>query len=178
MKIFFQITLALLLSYFTFQLFAADSYPWIFLDNVNLLIHEAGHLIVGLFNGFGSPIFTIFAGTLFQLSMPIVFGDYFFLRREMNGVIFCLFWLGDSLINIGVYMKDAVDQLLPLVGNDVVHDWQYIFSHYQQLLNAQIYGNTTMFLGYALVSLATLTAFGVVIIEALRTNSSPPPRRC
>ena len=39
----------------------------------------------------------------------------------------CLFWLGESLLNVSVYAGDAVRQALPLVGGGE-HDWTYLLT--------------------------------------------------
>ena len=48
---------------------AYDPYQWHLIDGVNLVIHEAGHLIFSPFGEF----MTIAGGSLFQVIMPALF---------------------------------------------------------------------------------------------------------
>jgi hypothetical protein len=96
---------------------------WCFLDLVNLAFHEAGHLF---FSPFGSTVHYL-GGTLGQLLVPAGLAVYFVVRqRQPIGAAFCLWWSGESLINISVYMADARALALPLVGGGD-HDWNELF---------------------------------------------------
>jgi len=94
---------------------------FLFLDNVNLPFHEFGHLF---FSILGETI-GIWGGTLMQLLIPFSILVYFYISRETGGVFFCAFWLGENLLNIGVYINDARSLALPLVGGGE-HDWNII----------------------------------------------------
>lgn len=109
--------------YFLYCLY--EPYEWRLLDGVNLLIHEAGHPIFGIFGEF----MMVLGGTLMQLIMPIAFIIYFFRERQFfSGSLVC-FWLGHSLINVSIYAADAAAMNLPLIGNgDRIHDWNYMLS--------------------------------------------------
>ena len=97
---------------------------WVFLlDHVNLALHEAGHPLVGILSGHLS----VYGGTLFQILFPILFVRHFRQRRHSVGWAASWVWLGENLMNVGRYMKDARVQQLPLVGGGD-HDWTEIFS--------------------------------------------------
>ena len=93
------------------------------IDNVNLPIHETGHLV---FAPFGELI-TALGGTLFQLIVPAVFIAYFIRRRDQFAASVALWWLAENCWNIAVYVGDAQAQLLPLVGGGE-HDWAFILA--------------------------------------------------
>ena len=96
-------------------------YTWI--DNADLVIHEAGHFFFILFGKF---IYTL-GGTLMQILLPSLIIWYFWKNRYRTGAQVGLLWLGQNLINISVYAADARAQSLPLLGgNKVYHDWTYI----------------------------------------------------
>lgn len=104
--------------YFTLN---RGTYTWI--DNADLVIHEAGHLFFFIFGRF---MYTL-GGTLMQIIIPSLIGWYFFRNEYRTGVQFSLLWLGQNFINISVYAADARSQKLPLLGgNSVYHDWHYI----------------------------------------------------
>ena len=66
-------------------------------------------------------------GTLFQLFVPAMLVVYFVIRRgEPSGSAFCFWWIGESLINVSIYMADARELNLPLVGGGD-HDWNELF---------------------------------------------------
>lgn len=95
------------------------------IDNVDLVIHEAGHLF---FKFFGNYIYTL-GGTLMQIILPSIILFYFFRNEYRTGMQFSLLWLGQNFINISVYAADAQARRLPLLGgNKVYHDWHYLLS--------------------------------------------------
>jgi hypothetical protein len=97
------------------------NYSWI--DNADLVIHEAGHFF---FMFFGKFLYTA-GGTLMQIILPSIIGWYFFRNNYRTGVQFSAFWLGQNFINISVYAADARARKLPLLGgNKVYHDWHYM----------------------------------------------------
>ena len=57
---------------------AYDPYQWHLIDGVNLVIHEAGHLIFSLLGEF----MMIAGGSLFQVIMPAVFVGYFWYHSK------------------------------------------------------------------------------------------------
>jgi len=102
---------------------AYDPSRWHLIDGVNLIIHEAGHII---FMPFGEFIM-IAGGSLFQVLVPAVFAGYFFYRQQLYSAALVLFWVGESLLNVSVYAGDAVSMQLPLLGGqDSIHDWNYM----------------------------------------------------
>ncbi len=116
-----------------------------FLDNVDLVAHEAGHMF---FSWFGQ-LMQVAGGTIGQLFVPIAFTVYFFLRREFFSSSVTLFWTGQNLFNISVYVKDAQTMALPLVsvggGEDTIHDWHYLLSrfgllHWDRQIGGLVYG--------------------------------------
>lgn len=103
-------------------------YTWI--DNADLVIHEAGHLVFMIFGRF---IYTC-GGTLMQIILPSLIAFYFFKNNYRTGVQISLLWLGQNLINISVYAADARAQRLHLLGGShVYHDWHYILSSLNML---------------------------------------------
>ncbi|MFZ3089612.1 MAG: hypothetical protein WA240_03220 [Nitrospirota bacterium] len=100
-----------------------DKDNFLILDYVNLSFHEFGHLFFGIF---GRTI-GIWGGTIAQLLMPSMVLVSFWRRRETSGVAFSIFWIGENLLNISVYINDARSRLLPLVGGGE-HDWYIILS--------------------------------------------------
>ncbi|MGA2813835.1 MAG: zinc ribbon domain-containing protein, partial [Candidatus Acidiferrum sp.] len=85
--------IAWLVCYSLFLIYAlTDSSGFLFLDYVNLIIHEGGHLV---FSPFGYTI-TILGGTLGELLAPLLCGLYFFWQREVAATAFCSFWFFEN----------------------------------------------------------------------------------
>jgi hypothetical protein len=92
-------------------------------DNFNLVIHEAGHI---LFIPFGQ-FMTIAGGSLFQVIVPATFAAYFYYQKKHFSSALVLFLVGESLLNVSVYAGDAVLMELPLLGgDDSIHDWNWM----------------------------------------------------
>jgi hypothetical protein len=121
--------MAWLVFYFVFLLYALlDRSGFLFIDNANLIVHEAGHL---LFSYLGETLM-ILGGTIFELFVPFALAISFAYRRQLAGTAFCAFFFFENFLYIGTYMADARAQELPLVtvgdADYVEHDWFHIFS--------------------------------------------------
>ena len=100
---------------------------WIpLLDSINLVFHEAGHPLFGMF---GSDTLQFLGGTLMQVLVPLMVGASFWLKRQPLGTAIAGFWVGENALNIARYMADARTQLLPLVGGGE-HDWGTLFARW------------------------------------------------
>jgi hypothetical protein len=119
-----------------------------FLDGVNLAFHEAGHLFL---LPFGQALHFL-GGTLAQLAVPAAAALHFRARGDRFAAAICWLWLGESGMNVAVYMADARAQALPLVGGGV-HDWLWLLSKTGLLAHCE-----------ALGSLLHLGASGVVAV--------------
>lgn len=93
------------------------------IDDLNLVFHEAGHLIFGIF-GYTPGLW---GGTLGQLLMPLICAGVFLWRRWYVSVAVILLWFFQNFFNIAVYAGDARAQVLPLLGGGK-HDWATILT--------------------------------------------------
>ena len=127
---------------------------WTFLDNVDLIIHEAGHFIFGIF---GNELLAIAGGTLLQILMPFAFVIYFFLTGQKFSGALTMFWLGQSFLNVSVYAHDAVQRKLPLLGGDgSIHDWNYLIRHLNLLQSTDLVAGAIHNLGIAIIFMAMI----------------------
>lgn len=102
----------------------AVSQPWVrFVDDTNLIFHEAGHAIFGFFG----EIVALLAGSVFQVLLPLSIAVAFSLKRDWLGALVMLWWVGENMIGVGRYVADASKQALPLLGGE--HDWALLFAH-------------------------------------------------
>jgi hypothetical protein len=97
------------------------------MDLVFVPIHEGGHL---LFRFFGESL-AVAGGTILQLSVPLMLATFFIFHRQILGTAFCVFFFFEQFLPVATYMADARAQELPLLtvgdGDDVIHDWAYLF---------------------------------------------------
>lgn len=108
---------------------ASNAVAGSFLHGVNLVFHEAGHVV---FSPFGRFLGTL-GGTLGQLLMPVVCMLVLLLQtRDAFGAAMALWWLAESFMDIAPYINDARALNLVLLGGvtgrDVedYHDWEFI----------------------------------------------------
>jgi len=125
-----------------------------FLDNVDLPIHETGHLV---FRPFGE-FMTIAGGSLFQVIVPLVFFGYFAWRRQFYSAAIVALWVGQSIINVYVYAADAVVMQLVLTSGFTgsegsFHDWNYLLTATGLLSSTKTVAGIIRFVG-------TLTILG------------------
>jgi len=101
---------------------------FLFIDLVNLVVHEGGHLLFGwLGSGLG-----LWGGTILQWLVPLLLAAYFFVQRQTTAFVFCLFFFFENWLYTATYMADARAMALPLVtvGDPEFreHDWNTIFT--------------------------------------------------
>jgi hypothetical protein len=120
--------------------------PFSLLDNVNLPIHETGHLV---FAAFGEQV-TALGGTLFELMVPLAFAISFLVRGDRHAASVMLWWVGENCVYIGHYMSDAVVQQLPLVGGGE-HDWGFLFGEWNVLAYSERIGHDAKLVGGAMM---------------------------
>jgi endogenous inhibitor of DNA gyrase (YacG/DUF329 family) len=102
-----------------------------FLHNVNLLFHEAGHV---LFRPFGE-FMTILGGSLLQIIVPLLVTLVFLLKeRNTFGAASGLWWTGQNFMDVAPYINDARARQIPLLGGGdgsdrpAMHDWYNILT--------------------------------------------------
>jgi hypothetical protein len=128
-----------------FLYYSQTSGDWHFLDNVNLIIHEAGHPLFSFFGRF----MHILGGSLLQVAIPVVFAGYFFFQRQYFSSSLVLFWVGQNIINVSVYAADAQKMALPLLGGDTAgHDWHNMLSMHGLLSYTDIIAQLIYYLGF------------------------------
>ena len=123
-----KLILAILLSIY-FLWIASDPMQGSFLDNVDLAIHETGHLLFRVLGEFMG----IAGGSLFQVIFPAAFVGYFIRQRSYYSAAIVLFWVGQSILNVWVYAADAVVMQLVLTSGFTgsegsFHDWNYLLT--------------------------------------------------
>lgn len=143
-----------------------DTHRW--LDDLDLAIHEAGHLLFA----FGGTFLTALGGTLLQLLGPLVFALYFHRRGDRHAVTVLLWWLGQNCWNISVYVRDARSQALPLLGGGE-HDWSYLLGELGLLARDQALADLVRLIGVVLYGLSVVLGW-MTLRDAPAVKTSDP----
>ena len=136
-----------------------------FLQNVNLAVHETGHLV---FTPLGE--FMHFAGgSIFQLLVPLAFVAYFLRRGDQHAATVALWWEATNWWYVAVYVDDAQRLQLDLVGGGE-HDWAYLLGelgkvHASAEIAARVHAVGTVLLVVATI-FGVLTATRAAVREA------------
>ena len=141
------------------------------LEQVNLGIHEAGHLIAVLL----PPAAMAAMGSIAQVAVPLAIAAYFLAHGERLGAGLCLAWAGTSARDVSVYIADAPYERLQLIGGE--HDWARVLgpSHCDCLNRAGDIAGAVRGAGFVLVMAGVVVcALGPVLAGAARQQ---PARR-
>jgi len=145
-----------------------------FLHAILLPFHESGHYLI--FRWFGQFIMTL-GGTLGQHLMPIVLGGALLIQKRDTFGAAIFFWLlGFSTIDMAVYMYDAFDPKLILLGGGTgadsdAHDWQNTFDDLGLLGRARGIGLLFGALGVAMMLAGLAWAARVLWLQKARTGA-------
>lgn len=126
-----------------------------FIHNIDLPIHEFGHLFFGII--FGNGVMMFAGGNLFQTIFPIIMTLGFVFKKDHFATGVCSVWVGETIIDASYYISDATNRELPLItGDPDTHDWFNVLSDLNILhLDTKI-GKFVFFIG------ALLMIFGIV----------------
>ncbi len=132
-----------------------------FIHGIDLAIHGAGHT----FALFLPRFLYVLAGSALQVLLPAVCAWTFLKQRQPGSFAVALFWTGESVTDVAIYMADAKKRALPLLGGDPTgHDWNYLLGQLGLLNWAQALGRLTFGLGIVMV----MIAFSILTNETYR----------
>lgn len=86
---------------------------------IDLAIHEAGHVATYVL----PDLATAMAGSVVQVFVPLLIAVHLSWRREPLSALLCLAWAGTSAHDVSVYIADAPEERLELIGG--MHDWAF-----------------------------------------------------
>ncbi|MCZ6877772.1 MAG: zinc ribbon domain-containing protein, partial [Acidobacteria bacterium] len=137
----------------------SPSFTHFIIYNVNLVFHEAGHMIFRPLGRF----MTILGGSLLQVLVPLLC-TVVFLTRYLDpfAASVTLWWTGQSLIDLGPYINDARAQQMVLLGGfsgqdrPGYHDWNNLLGQLVWLSLDHTLANLVHYAGSALIILSLL----------------------
>ena len=169
-----RLTLLIIVFFYSFSVikltingFNDPDIPFSFLHNVDLIFHEAGHLI---FSFFGDLIAAL-GGTMMQLLIPMICMYVLLVKsKDPFGGSICFWWIGENFLDISIYMNDAERMWLPLLGGRFghsspygVHDWNYILNELNVLEYCQIFSKAVFVFGLLIMIVSMIWALILLI---------------
>jgi hypothetical protein len=147
---FWKLAITFLAAWYFFD-YAMHPKEHYFIDGVNLIFHEAGHIIFGIFGNF---VF-IAGGSIFQVLVPLICSATLAYQYQYFSASLVLFWVGESIINVSIYAGDAIVMRLELLGGDNVgHDWHNMLSMLGLLSYTDIIAGIIYWAGVVVLCLA------------------------
>lgn len=131
---------------------------------VNLVFHEAGHMIFIFFGRF----MHLLGGSLLQCLIPVIVMVQFLRQKDNLSAVFGFWWLGVNFIDVAPYIYDAWDRKLVLVGggtgrdNPEGHDWYNLLQMMNSLDSYAEIANFTARLGQLILILSFL--WGAILL--------------
>lgn len=130
-----------------------------FMHNINLVFHEAGHVVFRLFGNF----MMILGGSLFQILVPLMLALALLIKNHDNfGAAIGVWWMGQSMIDVAPYIDDARSLSIPLLGGGTgmdrpgIHDWHNILLDLHMLSWDHTIANSVMLVGKILIVVSLL----------------------
>jgi hypothetical protein len=118
------------------------------LDLVNLIFHEAGHVLLI----WAGETVTLLGGSLFQLLVPAACIAAFLRRADRYAAGIVALWLGQSFAGVAAYIRDAPTRNLELItGDPDTHDWWQLLGGWGALSLADPLARAVLFLALASV---------------------------
>jgi len=175
----FEIIFLLLLGYLSLYLATDYQTPhgrhdmpfivWV-IDTIDLFIHEGGH---GVFHIFGQFLYVL-GGSLIQFIIPTATIIVFLRTSGPRSLMATLYWLGQNMINVSIYIADAPKQQLTLISRHAIHDWRWLCGSMGIMDSAEDLAAVVAVLG----TISLLGAIGVTVYYIffdIRLEFFPPP---
>ncbi len=163
----FRVGVTVVLAVYGIAILAAPG-SWSVIDNINLPVHETGHLI---FAPFGDTL-QLLGGTLLQLLFPLAFAAYFTMHGDEHGASVSIWWVGQNFVNVSTYMADAHPTSLSLAGG-VDRDWNILFADWGVLSHAAQYAQLAHGFGFLVMLVATVWG----VFDVIDTRQQAPAAR-
>lgn len=154
-----RVVLLVAMAFFSGQIFLNSYSAWVvqFLHNLNLPVHEAGHVVFGIF---GNKFVTSLGGSLFQVIMPLVFCFALWIKpRDILGASVGLWWAFENVVDVAEYIGDALPMKLPLINGVTgaespygFHDWNYLLCEMGKIIyydDIEKAANVIAYLGFS-----------------------------
>jgi hypothetical protein len=135
-----------------------------------LPLHEGGHF---LFMFFGRTLYVL-GGSFWQIVFPLLW-FIIALRQRSQVFPFALFWVGENMMDVSLYIRDAPHRILPLLGGDKSgHDWYYLLSQWGAMDSADTMADI-LFYGGIIVCIGAIGTGVVLAVTSFIRSGRPAP---
>jgi len=177
-----RLVLAVALAWLAFSAFHGDDGYVPLLGDIDLAIHEFGHM---LFMPFGIPFLgrtmVILGGSLTQVAFPLLFVEYFLRKREDGrrrdafAAMVCLWWSSINLLDVAIYCADSrAGELMLLDGltgkESDGHDWNNLLTGWGLLEQDTVIARWMR----AIAALVCMASLAVAVWSALQLPRERP----
>jgi len=146
-----------------------------FVHRVDLIFHEAGHMIFGIP---GWPLLTSFGGTLLQCLTPFLLMLAFWIKnRDAFAAGIFLTWTGQNFVDCAPYINDARLLQLPLItggtGREVEgHDWEFMLNELELIEYDGHIARWVLLIGRVIMALGFLWAAFAVYFQLRQSKDT------
>jgi hypothetical protein len=102
----------------------------------------------------------LLGGSLFQILLPLALAVVT-ARKKLSHAVYPAFWLGESLVNVSVYIKDAPYKRLKLIAQGLIHDWNWLLGGNLDL--AEPLATTVFLLGIVICAAALMVGLVLAV---------------
>ncbi len=134
-----------------------------------LPIHEAGHL---LFSFFGRTLH-ILGGSFWQIMFMVIW-FVIALRQRSRTAPIAAFFVGENMMDVSLYVRDAQYMALPLLGGESSgHDWKNLLTAWDALSSAETIADLLYFGGWIIGAASLAAGVGIAVRRFLRPPAVP-----
>jgi hypothetical protein len=135
-----------------------------------LPLHEGGHF---LFRFFGRTLYVL-GGSFWQIVFPLLWCIIAF-RQRSQVFSFALFWVGENMMDVSLYIRDAPARMLPLLGGDKSgHDWHYLLTQWDCMDSAGTAADIMYYAGAITCVCAIVTGIALAVLAFVRSSRPGP----
>ena len=146
------------------------NFLFIFRTFTFLPLHEGGHF---LFRFFGRTLYVL-GGSFWQIVFPLLWFIIAF-RQRSQVFPFALFWVGENMMDVSLYIRDAPVRMLPLLGGDKTgHDWHYLLSQWGEMDSAGTLADFMYYGGVITCIGAIATGIALALITFIQSGRPVP----
>jgi hypothetical protein len=141
---------------------------WVLRTFTFLPLHEGGHV---LFIFFGRTLHAL-GGSFWQIMFPVLW-FIIAIRQKSQVAPFPLFWAGENMMDVSLYIRDSQGMVLPLLGGHKSgHDWHFLLTQWDLIDDCQEIADVFYFVGLliAIVAIVGGVAWAVVTFYRLRNG--------
>ena len=146
---------------------------WVFRTFTFLPLHEGGHVI---FMFFGKTLHAL-GGSFWQIAFPLLW-FIIALGQKSQVAPFPLFWVGENMMDVSLYIRDAPVRVLPLLGGRRSgHDWYYLLSQWDLLDSADMLADLMFYTGIFICVAAITAGIAWAVVVYIKSGQKTPTVR-